>query len=320
MFSGYYPQRFGREQQPSEWQHQHFRDPSMASYPHPEFYIETHTTINARWFPPQDSFSAYRQPVASSHAFGVPNTLYKPNSESLLQCRWIENGKECGQVFSGCAEISAHLNNHHIGNTESTNHVCLWYECAREGKAFKAKYKLVNHIRVHTGERPFECAKCRKQFARSENLKIHMRTHTGEKPFNCPHAGCDKVFANSSDRKKHMHVHSSDKPYRCRYRNCGKHYTHPSSLRKHIKAHEKNCTTPDLDESCDSGNASVGTPENNFAIKTENEMTSTHLSSTQFMPMCSTSPQNPEIPVYTSAHYGLPASMFCSPEFIPAFH
>ena len=52
---------------------------------------------------------------------------------------------------------------------------------------FKAKYKLVNHMRVHSGEKPFKCdhPNCNKTFARTENLKIHKRTHTGDKPFKC---------------------------------------------------------------------------------------------------------------------------------------
>ncbi|CAO2621926.1 Zinc finger protein ZIC 3 [Lemmus lemmus] len=70
----------------------------------------------------------------------------------------------------------------HVGGPEQNNHVCYWEECPREGKSFKAKYKLVNHIRVHTGEKPFPCPfpGCGKIFARSENLKIHKRTHTGK--------------------------------------------------------------------------------------------------------------------------------------------
>lgn len=121
------------------------------------------------------------------------------------------------------------------------NHTCFWENCPREGRPFKAKYKLVNHVRVHTGEKPFPCPfpGCGKVFARSENLKIHKRIHTGEKPFRCEFEGCDRRFANSSDRKKHSHVHTSDKPYNCKVRGCDKSYTHPSSLRKHMKVHGK---------------------------------------------------------------------------------
>jgi zinc finger protein ZIC, invertebrate len=79
-------------------------------------------------------------------------------------------------------EIVTHITVEHVGGPEISNHVCFWDNCPRVGKPFKAKYKLVNHIRVHTGEKPFPCPfpGCGKVFARSENLKIHKRTHTGK--------------------------------------------------------------------------------------------------------------------------------------------
>ncbi|KAK7881802.1 hypothetical protein WMY93_030211 [Mugilogobius chulae] len=168
--------------------------------------------------------------AAAHHGAGAFFRYMRQPIKQELICKWIEPEqlsnpkKSCNKTFSTMHELVTHLTVEH--------------DCAREGKPFKAKYKLVNHIRVHTGEKPFPCPfpGCGKVFARSENLKIHKRTHTGEKPFKCEFDGCDRRFANSSDRKKHMHVHTSDKPYLCKM--CDKSYTHPSSLRKHMKVHE----------------------------------------------------------------------------------
>ncbi|XP_013419074.1 zinc finger protein ZIC 4 [Lingula anatina] len=166
-------------------------------------------------------------------------------------CMWLDKDqpepkKPCNKTFTTMHEIVTHITVEHVGGPEQTDHACYWQNCARDGKPFKAKYKLVNHIRVHTGEKPFPCPfpGCGKVFARSENLKIHKRTHTGEKPFKCEFDGCDRRFANSSDRKKHSHVHTSDKPYNCKVRGCDKSYTHPSSLRKHMKVHCKSPPPP----------------------------------------------------------------------------
>ncbi|KAM6468353.1 zinc finger protein GLIS3 isoform 1-T2 [Liasis olivaceus] len=150
-------------------------------------------------------------------------------------CRWID----CSATYDQQEELVRHIEKIHIDQRKGEDFTCFWAGCPRRYKPFNARYKLLIHMRVHSGEKPNKCTfeGCKKAFSRLENLKIHLRSHTGEKPYLCQHQGCHKAFSNSSDRAKHQRTHLDTKPYACQIPGCTKRYTDPSSLRKHVKAH-----------------------------------------------------------------------------------
>ena len=65
---------------------------------------------------------------------------------------------------------------------------------------------LIQHERIHSGEKLFACSKCDKEYTQSNNLKKHELTHTGDIPFT--YSKFDQAFTQKGHVLSHNMTHT----------------------------------------------------------------------------------------------------------------
>ena len=124
---------------------------------------------------------------------------------SLLEHHKIHTGEKpyqcnmCGKAFRRNSHLLRHQRIHGNKNLQNPDPGQTWesqerkesqwenveapmsYKCNECERSFTRNRSLIEHQKIHTGEKPFQCDTCGKGFTRTSYLIQHQRSHVGKK-------------------------------------------------------------------------------------------------------------------------------------------
>lgn len=114
----------------------------------------------------------------------------------------------CKSLFYSKEDLNKHLIVHGLEVTSTS------YRCTACDQSYdlKYKYRAEQHVRIHTGEKPFSCNKCSEKFRSTSLLNKHSLTHSKPVvPITC--SVCQMSLSSTYSLRRHLKkVHRMDPP------------------------------------------------------------------------------------------------------------
>ena len=142
----------------------------------------------------------------------------------------------CNKVFPSKTLLNAHVKAHHPEKVKVSK-LELCSECGENVSKFTmTSHMLYKHKKdISTKEFRYFCSSCDYKCRASKQLIEHNRIHTGEKPEVCTY--CGKAFRLKRTRDNHERLHTNERPYRCEH--CEERFVQRTSLASHLRSRHK---------------------------------------------------------------------------------
>ncbi|XP_043245625.1 histone H4 transcription factor-like [Amphibalanus amphitrite] len=175
-----------------------------------------------------------------------------PDLPDPFVCYWQDCTAEFDDPQTFFWHVTYHVKCHYQGEKldGSRPAKCLWLDCTA---SHRSHYRLRDHMRVHTREKPMACPTCGIVFANTAKFEDHHLRQTSfeDLRYQCSH--CLKLFATVRILRDHIRYHINK--YRCQL--CTMTVPSMNALRVHMlykHTDERNFSCPKCSQTCKTSN------------------------------------------------------------------